>query len=218
MYNIAHNIIIYKRGYYYINKFLSDRNFNNAKAPMMQKVRQYAEKRMKELMGKRFAVQRLIGYNDYIHEYCTPWMRYDYAWKVRNIVQGELLDTDRLSEILNGLGLEPNDKPLTPKQVQEVKAREAEIINKSKGNVVPSVPFAKESKQGFDAIAGFYVEKDNAIRMANRLKQNHCDAYIIEKNDGYYVSMGSAPTRTKAEALFKHLKEWYDGDIAIKQW
>ena len=39
-----------------------------------------------------------------------------------------------------------------------------------------------------------------------------------EKNDGYYVSMGSAPTRTKAEALYNHLKGWYDGDMAIKQW
>ena len=54
--------------------------------------------------------------------------------------------------------------------------------------------------------------------MTARLHELGSDAYIIEKNNMYYVSMGSAKNRTAAEALFKHIKSWYDGDIAIKQW
>ena len=53
--------------------------------------------------------------------------------------------------------------------------------------------------------------------MTARLHEQGCDAYIIEKNEMYYVSMGSAPTRTKAEALYNHIKSWYDGDIVIKE-
>ena len=76
----------------------------------------------------------------------------------------------------------------------------------------------KESKQRFDVIEGFYINKDTADKMVSRLHAQGCDAYIIEKNDGFYVSLGSASTYTKAEALFNHLKSWYDGDIAIRQW
>ena len=75
----------------------------------------------------------------------------------------------------------------------------------------------KNSKQGFDIIAGFYLNKGTAAKMTARLHEQGCDAYIIEKNDMYYVSMGSAPTRTKAEALYNHIKSWYDGDIVIKE-
>ena len=53
--------------------------------------------------------------------------------------------------------------------------------------------------------------------MATNLKKKGCDAYIIEVNQGYYVSMGSAESRTKAEALYAHIKEWYKGDISIKK-
>ena len=204
----------------YINEFLAARNFRNAKAPMMARVRDYADGRMKELMGKRFAVQNLIPYNDYIHENCKPWMKYDYAWKVRNTVQGELMDLSLLENMLNGLNLQPNENQFTAEDVQKVKQKEREAVKKSTTTdvVVPSIQFLKESKQGFDVIAGFYVDKNTAIKMATRLKSQYCDAYIIEKNDGYYVSMGSAPIRTKAEALYNHLKGWYDGDIAIKEW
>ena len=203
----------------YINGFLSERKFNNAKAPMMDRVRQYADQRMKELMGKRFAVQNLIPYDDYIHNYSKDWLKYDYAWKVRNIIQGELMDLNLLEDMLNGLNLEPNNNQFTAKEVQKVKQQEREAVKKkTDNNALPTAYITKDSKQGFDIIAGFYLDKNTANKMTVRLKAQGCDAYIIEKNDGYYVSMGSAPTRTKADALFNHLKSWYDGDIAIKQW
>ncbi len=76
----------------------------------------------------------------------------------------------------------------------------------------------KESKMGYDIIAGFYLNKATAAKLTARLHDLGSDAYIIEKNDMYYVSMGSAKDRTSAEALFNHIKSWYDGDIVIKQW
>jgi hypothetical protein len=47
------------------------------------------------------------------------------------------------------------------------------------------------------------------------LKALGSDAYIISKSGGYYVSMGSAPTRTAAEAMEKHIKSWYKSDVKI---
>ena len=132
-----------------------------------------------------------------------------------------LLD-DMLEQLVNDLGMQPNEKQHTAAEVQQVKQQEREAVKPKKhadeGEIVASAYTTKNSKQGFDIIAGFYINRNTANKMANRLHSQGCDAYIIEKNDGYYVSMGSAPTRTKAEALYNHLKSWYDGDMAIKQW
>ena len=81
--------------------------------------------------------------------------------------------------------------------------------------VVPEAPTFKESKQGFDIVAGFFTSKKSANKCANQLKALGSDAYIISKSGGYYVSMGSAPTRTAAEAMEKHIKSWYKSDVKI---
>ena len=221
----ANSNLVYEAMTEYISNFLAQRNYRGAQAAMMDQVRQYADKRMKELMGNRFAVQRLIPYDDYVSDYSEQWMRYDYAGKVRNIVQGELMDyrllDDILADMVDRLNMQQSGKQHTATEVQQVKQQERETVKKKADNddfSPASASISKNSKQGFDVIAGFYLSKNTAIKMASRLKSQGCDAYIIEKNDMYYVSMGSAPTRTKAEALFNHLKSWYDGDIAIKQW
>ena len=209
----------------YISDFLATRNYRGGKAAMMDRVRQYADHRMNDLMGNRFAVQCMIPYSDYISNHCEPWMRYSYANKVRGTVQSELMNLNLLDELLDqlvdDLGMQQGEKEHTATEVQQVKQQEREAVKKKPVQddfVEVSAYMTKESKQGFDIIAGFYINKSTANKMASRLHAQGCDAYIIEKNDGYYVSMGSAPTRTKAEALFNHLKSWYDGDIAIKQW
>ena len=210
----------------YVSDFLAARNYRGGKAAMMDRVRQYADRRMAELMGDRFAVQRLIPYDDYLSAYSEPWMRYSYAYKVRGTVQSELMNLgllgDLLDQLVNDLGMQQDEKEHTAAEVQQVRVQEREAVKKKPAveeePVVAPAYTTKESKQGFDVIAGFYINKATANKMASRLHAQGCDAYIIEKNDGYYVSMGSAPTRTKAEALFNHLKSWYDGDMAIKQW
>ena len=126
-----------------------------------------------------------------------------------------------LSQVIDELGIEPTGTQRTAAEVQQVKETERAIVDKKNvqdnKDAPQSVYVEKNSKQGFDIIAGFYLNKQTASRMTARLHEQGCDAYIIEKNDMYYVSMGSAPTRTKAEALYNHIKSWYDGDIVIKQ-
>ena len=39
---------------------------------------------------------------------------------------------------------------------------------------------------------------------------------IFSKSGGYYVSMGSAPTYTAAQAMESHIKSWYKSDVSIK--
>ena len=120
------------------------------------------------------------------------------------------------------MGLEPDaGAPRTAEQVQQVKTEERKAIENRKSKEEPApvkVNVEQDSRQGFDIIAGFYLDRASAARLTARLHELGSDAYIIEKNNMYYVSMGSAKNRTAAEALFKHIKGWYDGDVAIKQW
>ena len=69
-----------------------------------------------------------------------------------------------------------------------------------------------------DAAICFYLNKNTAAKLTAKLHDLGCDAYIIEFSDMYYVSMGSASSQTAAEALYKHVKSWYDGDVVIKKW
>lgn len=209
----------------YINNFLVSHNYSLAKVPMIDRVRQYVEERMGQLLGPRFAVQRFIPYEDYIYNHAEPWLKRSYANAACHIVQGELMNAALLdgilSQVIDELGIEPTGTQRTAAEVQQVKETERAIVDKKNvqdnKDAPQSVYVEKNSKQGFDIIAGFYLNKQTASRMTARLHEQGCDAYIIEKNDMYYVSMGSAPTRTKAEALYNHIKSWYDGDIVIKQ-
>ena len=209
----------------YIDNFLAYRHYSNARVPMMDRVRNYIGQRLDTLLADRFAVQRLIPHNDYIYNHHEPWMKQTFAAHQRLTVQRELLDMQVLDGILEPLvaelGLEPDaGTPRTAEQVQQVKATERIAVEKKK-NEEPApvnVKMEQDSRLGFDIIAGFYLDRNRAARMTARLHELGSDAYIIEKNNMYYVSMGSAKDRTAAEALFKHIKSWYDGDVAIKQW
>ena len=81
----------------------------------------------------------------------------------------------------------------------------------------PQIPTASKSRKGFDLIAGYYVDKNVADQMYKRLKGYGCNAYIIEINHGYYVSMGSAATQTEADAMLREAKKWYDGDLSVRK-
>ena len=207
----------------YIDQYLADHNYRSARVPMMDRVRQYSANRIEQLLGTRFAVQRLIPYNDYIYHYNQPFLKEVNGKHARIAVQRELMDgrLDALLEaIVAELGLEPDaGAPRTAAAVQEVKQAERNAIAKKSTDEQPANVFVeKGSKQGFDLIAGFYLDKATAARMSGRLHSLGCDAYIIEFNDLYYVSMGSANSQTAADALLKHVKSWYDGDVVIKKW
>ena len=212
----------------YIGQYLADRNFSGARAPMMDRIRQYANERLGQMLGDRFAVQRLIPYNDYIYNYNEPFMKGSYARSCRGKVQSELMNyrslDDMLYRLADELGLQPDGNGRkTAAEVQQVKADEKKVIERRRqqaqnGEAPTYVYVEKGSKLGYDLIAGFYLNKTTAAKMTARLHEMGCDAYIIEFSDMYYVSMGSANSQTAAEALYKHVKSWYDGDVVIKKW
>ena len=212
----------------YINNYLAERNFTCARVPMMDRIRQYVNERLEEMLGERFAVQRLIQYNDYIYNYNEPFLKVCYARSCRGKVQSELMNyrwlDDMLYRLADELGLQPgNGGQKTAAEVQQVKEDEKKVIERRRqaaqtGEPPVYVYVEKGSKQGFDLIAGFYLNKMTAAKMTAKLHDMGCDAYIIEFNDLYYVSMGSASSQTAADALYKHVKSWYDGDVVIKKW
>jgi hypothetical protein len=207
----------------YIYSFLAYRHYAGAMEPMMDRVHQYVQGRLGELMADRFAVQRLYPFNDYVYSHNEPYLHQVFAQHQRCKVQAELLDMKVLDGLLDKmvaeLGLEPDANAPRAAEAQPVAAKPADKPAVAQAEEAPvRVNMEQNSKLGFDIIAGFYLDRATAARLTARLHELGSDAYIIEKNNMYYVSMGSAKNRTAAEALFKHIKSWYDGDIAIKQW
>ena len=68
---------------------------------MMDPLRQYADERLKQLMGDRLAVQRFIPYDDYIYQNAEPWLEGNLRrTRSRGTVQGELMDNRWLDQLL----------------------------------------------------------------------------------------------------------------------
>lgn len=199
----------------YIANYVKSRRSGKALEPMMQRVRAYATQRLGELLGgNAFHVQDLLNYcaNDYQHAYLEKDLRQRHAARQQIILQRDLMNPDRLGELLdevmrdNNLAADAAKATATPQRPKQ-------------GNYTAPPAAAQEStKKGFDVIAGFYVNKGSADKLANTLKKKGCDAYIINRDGLYYVSMGSASSQTAAEAMYHHIKEWYKGDVAIKKW
>lgn len=208
----------------YVKGFLVSRHYGNAFAAVMAKVDEYANNRLHELMVEGYCVKRFFPYEDFWFEHNYGEYKDRGAHIHRCTVQGELMNEDLLDGILDdvvvAMGLHPDGfgygyaggggaaagggntaaKPANDKPYVEV---------------VPEAPTFRNSKQGFDIVAGFFTSKRSANKCANQLKALGSDAYIISKSGGYYVSMGSAPTRTAAEAMEKHIKSWYKSDVKI---
>lgn len=212
----------------YINTFLADRRYSNARVSMKDRVRTYADQRLTELLGPRFAAQRLLSYEDYVYAYNEPFMKGRYADSARCLVQGELMNyrflDDMLYRMVDELGLQEDGQGTgkSAAEVQQVKDAERKALERRKAQQDGELPLyvyvQKGSKLGYDLIAGFYLNKNTAAKLTARLHEQGCDAYIIEFNDMYYVSMGSTSSQTAADALLKHVKSWYDGDVVIKKW
>ena len=200
----------------YIRQYLQARHYVNAYAVVMDRINEYADLRLHDLLSDdHYVVSRFMPYDDYYRDFCYRNLQEFGGYVARCRVQGELMDESRLDQFLddliNELGLHPDGvtRPVAAAPKQD--KAEKEYVE-----VVPPAPTFKASKQGFDIIAGFCTQKSKADKMANHLKDLGCDAYVINRSGLYYVSMGSASTRTGAEALYNHIKSWYQGDITIK--
>ena len=223
LYNVGH---LHNYMEQYVHAFLASRHYTNAFAAVMAKVDEYANGRLHELMVEGYSPKRFFPHENkwlksHYVEYKSAGARY-YRYKV----QGELMDADLMESILDdvvvSLGLRADGFGYGRGQGFDGgagaagKAAAAKTVNdKPYEEIVPEAPTFKDSKQGFDIVAGFFTSKKSANKCANQLKALGSDAYIISKSGGYYVSMGSAPTRTAAEALEKHIKSWYKSDVKI---
>lgn len=194
----------------YIAQYTQRRLFSAAEDHMMARISTYAEERLIDILNTdKFFVQRFLYPTDFINEHCHDHLKRIKAYVTQTTIQTELMNLDLLQQMLDEVVAEFGIEPDTP-TITVPKAKKPE------GHVYRS-HITKQSKQGYDIVAGFFKDKAKADRMASNLKSYGCDAYIIDKNHGYYVSMGSAPNLTRAEALRKHIKEWYDGDVSIEQ-
>jgi hypothetical protein len=218
--NTVNNVHVYMSEY--IHNFLLARHYSNAFAPMMNSIDQYANERLHELMVPGMSTKRFHPYNDFwmnshLNSYKAWGSRY-YQYKV----QGELMDVELLENILDDLvvrlGLHADGFGLTNKGAagKDKGNQYKSLVDRPFEETVPEAPTFRNSKQGYDIIAGFATDKKKANKLANQLKKLGSDAYIISKSGGYYISMGSAPTLTAAQAMENHIKGWYQGPVSIK--
>lgn len=193
-----------------IETFLKRQHYTTAKELMIERLNEYIVKRLKEMFDDNFFhPARLVNYDNYITDYCTDKLQRQRVSRVKSAIISEIQINGLFDEYLNELieaGLVQRDK----------------IVYKPKTKKVePTVPVAEmrvRSKQGFDIIAGFFKSRDNAAREADRFRRRGADAYVITKGNLYYVSLGSAPSQTAAEALLRQLRTWNKENMVIKKW
>ena len=191
----------------YLTTYLAAKKYTTAKVPLMERVKQYAATRLTELLDvSHFEVERFVSSNDYMAASLMDYKRMHKSRQKQVMVQTELMEGGALDGLLNTM-------------VEELglKSDVAKVVMPPAPAPAPQIPTASKSRKGFDLIAGYYVDKNVADQMYKRLKGYGCNAYIIEINHGYYVSMGSAATQTEADAMLREAKKWYDGDLSVRK-
>ena len=197
-------------------QFLSARHYTQAMPYLQEEIAQYVDRRLAELLDHEgYSAQRFFTTDDFLHRYFYDELKSRKASHMRVTIQSELMNYPVLDDMLRQIVEQYN---LTASDVGKAATTSAKPQTAQPKPVVYTAHVETSSKQGFDIIAGFYTSRQTAARQAVRLKDLGCDAYIIDQNQLYYVSMGSAPTRTAAEALYKQITSWYSGSVAIKQW
>lgn len=201
----------------YFKSYLKDLKQSDNEEIFIDQAGKYTEQRLREeLADEEFHFQSLLNYKDYVREYMMPMLKDKQMKRKAVIIRSELLSYNTFERILSEVV--PADE-LTPDPSLLPKEEPAKVAKKKADKPAPvASKVLTASKQGFDVIAGAYVNKSNADRQCIQLKSKGCDAYIINRYGMYYVSMGSAASRTEIEAKYDHIKEWYKGDVTIKKW
>ncbi len=196
----------------YVDRYLKSRNSTQFKQALIMQMNDYASTQLTaRLTDNECYSQTLLFNGDYVREASMPMLKDQQMKRQRCNVCGELMNYDMLDQMLNditGSEVVGVPEPVVPAAPVAKQQKNAPV----RSNILTS------SKKGFDVIAGFYAKKSNADRHCQKLKSSGCDAYIIEKNGYFYVSMGSAASRTEVDKLYMHIKEWYKEDLSIKQW
>ncbi len=184
-----------------LKSYLNGKGYSTAVEPMKGKLSGYIDDRLTEKFGfDEFNIFKVLTYNDYVRTSCSDELQNRRQQKARSEVQkeltGELFET-YLQELISEGAVHKDVVPV-PKPVTS--------------------PVYSNSKQGFDVIAGTFSDKNAAMAMAARNKKKGCDAYVIQKGNFYYVSLGSASSQTQIERVMFQLKTWYTSNLAIKKW
>lgn len=168
------------------------------------------------LRDDEYHEQCLLNYSDYVREANMASLKGLQLRRKSHAIQSELMSNDLFNSILGKIAdIEPAVEETQQKPNDNTGAKNTAKVAKP---ATTKSTVTTESKKGFDIIAGFSVNKSTADQLCTKLKNNGCDAYIINRNGLYYVSMGSASSRTEIDAKYDHIKEWYKGDISIKKW
>lgn len=199
---------------------LKEMGFSGSKELFLSKAREFANNRLNELLvDDSYHPEVLFNYDDYVRESLMSYLKDVKMRRRSSAIQAELMHRSTIEQIISQIA--PDEVlPTTTEEAEPVQRQAAPAQNK-KAEAKPAAThsqFLSSSKQGYDVIAGYTVKKENADRLCSSLKSKGCDAYVIEINQGYYISMGSASSNTAIEATFNHIKEWYQGNIYIKKW
>lgn len=197
----------------YVAKYLNGKRTPSAIDAMNDSVDAYIDQRLGHLLdGKEYSARNFMNYKDYVRNYCMDDLKELKGTQAQLLVQRELMDSETMDKMFEAVMAAGNFT------TEAAPAKKVTMNDMKTPIKAPAANIQTNSKRGFDVIAGFFSNKNNAQVLTANLKRQGCDAYIIQKGEFYYVSMGSAESRTKADALYNHLKEWYDGDMVIKKW
>ncbi len=198
--------LILKRLSNRIDRYVAGRQYSSASGKLKEKIGQFVEERLGDKFNtQNFNVTDLMPYttDNFVRQYVGDELQTRKQRRVRYEVIEEIFANNMLGQYL--------DELINAGEVSKdvVKAPPAPVY---------TAPVYTNPKAGFDVIAGTYRDKQTAMRMASSLRKKGAGAYVIEKGGLYYVSAGSAPSRTAADRVMYQLKTWYTSNLSIKQW
>lgn len=188
-----------------LNSFLQSKQYSTATEKMKGKLTEFIDERLDEKLNNtgEFHFSQLFNGNQFAKDYFNDELKERKQKRARYEVIDEIFSNSLLSKYLNEL--------IDAGEVQK-------DVAKAAPSPVYTAPIYSSSKQGFDVIAGTYRDKQSALKMASNLRSKGAGAYVIERGGLYYVSAGSAPSRTAVEKVMFQLKTWYTSNLSIKQW
>ncbi len=189
-----------------IERFLKGKQYSTAAEKLKGKIGQFIEERLDDKFNTHdFNVTNLMPYttDNFVRQYVGEDLQTRKQRRVCYEVIEEIFANNMLGQYLEEL----------------INACEvSKDVVKAPPEPVYTAPLYTAPKAGFDVIAGTYRDKQSAMRMASSLRSKGAGAYVIYKGGLYYVSAGSAPSRTAADKVMYQIKTWYVGDLMIKQW
>ena len=191
-----------------IKAFVTSKQYSTAADKLQAKLGEFVTERLEDKFGSHpedFQIADLMPYttDNFVRKYVGDELQTRKQRRVRYEVIEEILENNILGQYLDEL----------------VNAGEvSKDVFKAPPAPVYTAPLYTSPKQGFDVIAGTYRDKQSAMKMASNLRKKGAGAYVIERGGLYYVSAGSAPSRTAADKVLFQLKTWYTSNLSIKQW